>query len=96
MGYTRYGLTVVEGASVPELDGDAQYAALCRGEPATWCDAEKDLRALSARHPGVLFTLDGEGEEVGDRWRTYFCGGLAQAERMPAWEPPPFDPAKLR
>ena len=34
-----------------------------------------DMKELSLRHPEVVFTLDGQGEESGDVWRMYFKNG---------------------
>lgn len=61
-----------------------------------WYDHERDMRTFSGMYSHVLFTLDGEGEENGDVWRKYFRAGKMQEERLAKWEPPPFDPAKLK
>lgn len=45
-----------------------------------WYDWEQDMLLLSARFPGVLFQLDGDGEESGDIWRAYFMSGKMQYE----------------
>jgi hypothetical protein len=43
-----------------------------------WYDHESDMRAISAKHRGVVFTLHGEGEEGGDLWNKYFLNGKMQ------------------
>lgn len=43
-----------------------------------WYEHEKDMVALSANFPGVLFCLEGSGEEQGDQWRLYCRGGKAK------------------
>ena len=57
-------------------------------DSVTWYEWEADMTAISLRHPGWLFTLDGTGEEPEDRWRAYFLDGQVQHERRPKWEPP--------
>ena len=68
------------------LDGEDQVK---------WYDYDADMRMVSEEWPGVLFTLNGEGEENGDIWRAYYRDGLAVTHRMPEWTPPAFDPADL-
>lgn len=60
---------------------DIAYAITQTGEFANlakWYDWQKDVAALSAQVPGVLFTLNGKGEENGDIWRAYFLDGKVQ------------------
>lgn len=66
---------------------DGCYRATCK-----WYEHETDVAALSSKFPTVLFTLDGQGEELGDVWRKFFLGGkVHQAEMKFEF----FDPAKL-
>lgn len=41
----------------------------------TWYNHEDDMIGLSHKFPEVLFTLDGEGEDNRDIWRSYFKNG---------------------
>ena len=41
----------------------------------------KDMTALSKKYPGHLFQLDGQGEESGDIWRSFFKGGKSQVSK---------------
>lgn len=60
-----------------------------------WYDHEYDMRSLSERYPGVIFTLHGAGEESGDLWRKYFLNGKMQ--EVPARiEYDCFDTSKLQ
>lgn len=63
-------------------------------EPTKWYDHEEDMRKISARHPGVLFALKGEGEEAGDIWIRYFKAGKSYLEQATATFAP-FNPDKL-
>jgi hypothetical protein len=62
-------------------DEDADYALEPDGntkESCKWYDWQKSLIAFSVATPGVLFTLDGEGEESGDIWKAYALDGKIQ------------------
>ena len=65
-------------------------------EDDAWYEHTDNMAEISRMWPGVLFTLHGTGEETGDQWVHYYRDGLVQMEHRPDWEPPPFDPAKLR
>ena len=63
-------------------------------DASDWRRHEDDMRELSLKFPGVLFTLNGAGEEAGDLWVKYFKNGKMQEERIPE-ELPDFDESKL-
>ena len=62
---------------------------------AKWYEWETDMKTISKMYPGVLFTLEGEGEESGDLWQAYFKDGKVQVSRARI-EFDAFDPEKLR
>lgn len=45
---------------------------------AKWYEHNEDMLELSKILPHVTFELDGEGEENGDLWRTYYKNGKKQ------------------
>ncbi len=61
-----------EGASWA-FDANGNTEDACK-----WYSHRKDMRDFSFRHPDVLFTLNGEGEESGDIWVEYYKGGKMQ------------------
>ena len=65
---------------VAELEEITGYSGLFEGE-IKWYSHEKDMRALSARHPEVMFLLSGNGEESGDIWVEYHKAGKMQLEK---------------
>lgn len=74
-----------------ELEDTYPYGASCWSK---WEDHDEDMIRLSRAFPGVLFELQGAGEEDGDLWRTYYLAGRLQ--HAPAEvRYPPFDPDKL-
>lgn len=76
MGYcTNYSLKTTP--LVPEEDitakvGDVFYDA-CK-----WYDHEAAMKEVSLDYPGVLFELEGRGEERDDVWIKYFLDGKMQ------------------
>lgn len=44
----------------------------------TWYNHENDMRRLSEKYRGVIFTLHGAGESTSDLWRKYFLNGKMQ------------------
>lgn len=101
-GYlTHYELSIEPKVAAPALllcpvdGGNRTLAEVTEGDPYKWYEHEADMRRISAERPGVLFTLDGSGEDAGDVWRKYFWNGLMQ-EWRPHLQPDPFDPNKLR
>lgn len=45
---------------------------------STWYSYDDDMLMISARFPGILFTLKGIGENPTDRWARYFLNGKCQ------------------
>lgn len=43
-----------------------------------WYDHDEEMLELSKQFPETVFCLEGEGEESGDIWRTYYKNGKAQ------------------
>lgn len=69
-------------------------------EPTKWYDCHEDMVELSKKYPKAVFIMDGEGEEQGDVWRTFFFDG-----KHYSWQAPDpceerdaqvFDPLKLK
>jgi len=60
-----------------------------------WYDHDLHMRQVSLAFPGVLLTLNGEGEESGDIWVKYYLNGKMQYERAKIVLGP-FDPSKLK
>lgn len=59
----------------------ARCAFDCYGETlddTKWYDSTKEMIAFSLKHPDILFKLEGEGEESGDIWISYFLNGKQQ------------------
>lgn len=90
MGYQTYHtLTIVSGdpfliEDLREENDEARHAIDLNGDPnesCKWYDHEQDLLEFSEKHPDTLFLLEGEGEEAGDIWKTYFKNGKMQTTR---------------
>lgn len=47
---------------------------------AKWYDWEKELMELSKHHPGLMFIVEGSGEEPDDAWIAWITDGLSQYE----------------
>lgn len=98
--YTKYKLTA-EYISNPmdaimALRGRNENAALAiAGEPCMWHKYREDMLVLSLEHPGILFTIRGEGEKAKDIWADYYFGGKVQHEdaKVTVGE---FDESKLK
>lgn len=93
--YTTYDLSITpepeEGLLAEEVDGES-LRALSSADGmiwnSKWYHMEEDMTALSARWPGYLFRLHGEGEERGDAWVYFFKAGECDKHHMPEWDPP--------
>ncbi len=86
MGYYTHHTLRVDGDTnlIAELvaeNEDASWSLAKNGdteESSKWYNHREDMRIFSLRHPDVLFTLKGEGEESGDIWIEYYKGGKMQ------------------
>lgn len=84
--YTCFNLSVTEGNEdlIVQFRQESQGAEWAIDEEgksndsAKWYEYEEELQEFSAKHPDVLFTLYGEGEESGDLWIRYFKNGKVQ------------------
>lgn len=47
-------------------------------EDCKWYDHDKEMLELSEKFRETIFVLEGEGEERGDYWRTYYQNGMCQ------------------
>lgn len=102
--YTSFTLTVASEnakeiiAALRAECSNADYALDENGEPndsTKWYDRDKDMKAFSLKYPDVLFKLNGEGEESGDIWNTYYKNGKSQTcQAIITFEP--FDESKLK
>jgi len=71
------------------------YDGRSPGEPSKWYDHDEDMKGLSLAFPEIVFTLHGEGEEVGDLWNKYYLNGKVHvAEAQITY--PPFNPDELK
>lgn len=58
-----------------EITGYNEYV-FC--EECEWYKHDEDMLKVSKEFDETLFMLDGEGEESGDIWRTYYFNGKMQ------------------
>lgn len=90
MGYYRdYSLKVELPPIADIIDSlrkQSEEASYClepdgsSSESGKWYDHEEDLLEFSRQNPGILFTLEGKGQEQGDHWKKYFMNGMIQIE----------------
>lgn len=64
-----------------EEAGDERFL-LAGGEEYKWYDHDVEMKKISKKHKDIVFILDGEGEESGDIWRTFYLNG-----KMTTWRP---------
>lgn len=85
--YTNYSLsfdkTVDKEKLVEDLETVSGYSwdGSFEQSDIKWYSALDNMKIISSKHPEVLFTLDGVGEESGDIWRAYFKDGKMQYEK---------------
>lgn len=76
------------GKALRDVAGVA--AARCK-----WYGYVYDLAQIAFLYPTLIFQLDGEGEDPGDRWRKWWHG-----DKYGEWHahiyPPAYDPAYMR
>ena len=48
---------------------------------AKWYTEETDIKLMSIRYPNLLITVDGDGEESGDVWRSKALNGVYRRTR---------------
>lgn len=60
-----------------------------------WYDYSNDLKEFSKLYPELIFVLDGEGEESGDIWRSFYKDGKEQMSK-PTIIFDEFDETKLK
>ena len=84
--YTKHELSVIEGGQelISELRAEydeAKYALDDNGksgERCKWYDHDNNLINFSKKYPYALFKLEGEGDECGDIWASYYRDGKMQ------------------
>ncbi len=64
-------------------------------EAGKWYEHEAEMKAFSLKHPSILFTLHGEGEESDDIWNEYYLAGKVQKAKAQV-QIAPFDPKLLQ
>jgi hypothetical protein len=90
--YTNYELKIVsnpnyvdESEIFSELETISGYGGFEHYDgslsEAKWYEHDSDMKTLSKKYPEILFQLDGEGEEAGDIWRSFFKNGKSHTSR---------------
>jgi hypothetical protein len=101
--YTQFSLEVSgpTEAYFAARNEEIEYLSLTVGKfqdgievECKWYDHVDDMKRISSKHPEVLFTLTGEGEEPGDLWVKYFKAGKVQVAKARI-DYEDFDPKKL-
>lgn len=103
MGYQTYHqLTITPDDGTLEdhkerISEDAGYGGLWE-EPCKWYDHDDDMLEYSKLYPDVTFILDGDGEESGDIWRTWYKNGKSQEWALEVNQPdkPPLAWSKVK
>jgi hypothetical protein len=81
-GVTEPGVKIRVNAGLNPADIIKEITALAGdvfdGDTHKWYHYPEHMKTISRRHPALLFTLSGVGEEHGDFWREYHLGGKSQ------------------
>jgi hypothetical protein len=59
------------------------------GDEVKWYEVAETVAVVSAKHPGVLITILGQGQTPGDEWIIHAHGGEIERHKRAAWVPPP-------
>ena len=77
--YTNYELTILEGddciTDYKKEISDISGYNYCFEDSIKWYDFDIDMKKLSLKHPNTVFKLNGNGEENGDIWVSYYKNG---------------------
>lgn len=79
--YTEYKLEIINGDESVDYKkeiGEISGYENVESDPIKWYDNVRDMKTLSNKYPDVLFKLNGNGEENGDIWVSYFKNGKCQ------------------
>jgi hypothetical protein len=60
-----------------------------------WYSWRDDITEFSKKHPNILFTVHGEGEDSSDLWNCYIQNGKSQYCEARI-EYPPYDPKEMK
>jgi hypothetical protein len=103
MGYRTYFNLDIEPEPPDELldtviyDGFLTIEQLVNGETEDmkWYDYHEEMIELSLKYPEYVFTLDGQGEEPGDIWRSFYKNGKFHDWTL-EYDLPNFDELQLK
>lgn len=84
MGYCT--LHTIEFATTEAIkDIEASFEQVTRHDYGTltteevkWYDCDKDMVTISKLHPNTLFTVEGDGEDSDDFWKSWYYRGNGQ------------------
>jgi hypothetical protein len=98
--YTRYSLEIMPEPSNELLEEQVYGISIMDlmyddSNSMKWYSHEKDMTELSTAYPGYTFILDGDGEDAGDVWRSFYKNGKHYDWKL-KFERPDFDELKLR
>jgi hypothetical protein len=79
--YTRFELEIYSGDDCitdyrEVIEEQVDYDPF--DDETKWYDYEKDMKAVSKKHPKVVFKISGVGEEQPNLWEAYFKDGKMQ------------------